>query len=319
MMPEHKRSYTIRPPTFDDLHAVVALVNACSIAEGGQPDETPENLRSDWNTPGFVLASNAWAAATPDGTIIGYEQVELTDDDTQCELDGYVHPAYTGQGIGTDLLRLAENRARAELAAREQAAPTPLRGNIAAANTAARQLFSSAGYQAVRHFWRMEIELHAPPARPTLPEGLSIRRFVPGQDERATHAAIEAAFEDHWEHAPIAFEEWSRRLIERDDFDPTFWFLASDGDQVVGTALCFVRGADMGWVRGLGVRRGWRGRGLGLALLQHAFGAFYARGRSTIGLGVDAQSPTGATRLYQRAGMRVTEEYETYEKVLAAI
>ena len=57
---------------------------------------------------------------------------------------------------------------------------------------------------------------------------------MPGQDERATHAAIEAAFEDHWEHAPIAFEEWSRRLIERDDFDPSFWFLASYGDQVVG-------------------------------------------------------------------------------------
>jgi ribosomal protein S18 acetylase RimI-like enzyme len=73
----------------------------------------------------------------------------------------------------------------------------------------------------------------------------------------------------------------------------------------------------MGWVRGLGVRRGWRGRGLGLALLQHTFGAFYARGRSTVGLGVDAQSPTGATRLYQRAGMRVTEEYETYQKILS--
>jgi ribosomal protein S18 acetylase RimI-like enzyme len=72
----------------------------------------------------------------------------------------------------------------------------------------------------------------------------------------------------------------------------------------------------MGWVRNLGVRRGWRGRGLARALLQHAFGAFYARGCTTIGLGVDAQSPTGATRLYQRAGMRVTEEYETYEKML---
>jgi mycothiol synthase len=191
-----------------------------------------------------------------------------------------------------------------------------LRGAIAAANTGARRLFSDAGFRVIRHFWRMEIELLAPPAQPSLPEGCGIRTFVRGQDERATHAAVEAAFEDHWEHLPIAFDEWSHRNIERDNFDPAFWFLATAGAEVVGTALCYARGSNLGWVRHLGVRREWRGRGLGLALLRHAFSAFYASGRNTIGLGVDAQSPTGATRLYQRAGMRVTEEYETYEKIL---
>jgi mycothiol synthase len=315
-MPENKLNYAIHPATLDDLHAVVALVNACSIAEGGRPDETPQNLLSDWNTPGFVLATNAWAATAPDGTIIGYEQVEVGEEDAPGELDGYVHPDFTGQGIGTHLLRLAEDRARAEFVCKAHRLQPRLHGNIAAANRGARQLFSDAGFHVVRHFWRMEIELHAPPTAASVLEGIRIRAFMPGQDERATHATIEEAFEDHWEHAPIAFDEWSRRQIERDDFDPAFWFLATAEDEVVGTALCYARGTDMGWVRNLGVRRGWRGHGLGLALLQHAFGAFYAHGRNTIGLGVDAQSPTGATRLYQRAGMRVTEEYETYEKPL---
>ena len=315
MIPTSKRSYSIRPPTLDDLHAVVALVNACSIAEGGQPDETPQNLLSDWNTPGFVLATNAWAAIAPDGTIIGYEQVEV-DDDAPCELDGYVHPDFVNQGIGTHLLQLAKDRAREDLAARGRMLPVSLRGAIAVANSGARWLFSDAGFRVIRHFWRMEVELLAPPAQPILPNGFSIRNFVRGQDERATHAAVEAAFEDHWDHSPIAFDEWSHRNIEREDFNPAFWFLAIAGDEVVGTALCYARSASMGWVRHLGVRREWRGRGLGLTLLQHAFSAFYASGRNTIGLGVDAQSPTGATRLYQRAGMRVTEEYETYEKML---
>jgi mycothiol synthase len=117
---------------------------------------------------------------------------------------------------------------------------------------------------------------------------------------------------------PVGFDEWLRRHIRRDDFDPSFWFLATAGDEVVGTALCYARSERIGWVRNLGVRREWRGRGLGLALLQQALGAFYQHGRTKIGLGVDAQSPTGATRLYQRAGMRVTEEYETYEKTIAA-
>lgn len=74
----------------------------------------------------------------------------------------------------------------------------------------------------------------------------------------------------------------------------------------------------IGWVRTLGVRRPWRKKGLGLALLQYSFGEFYKRGKSTIGLGVDASNPTGATRLYQRAGMYIASEFVTYEKELRA-
>jgi mycothiol synthase len=316
-MSTNLKNIAIRSASLDDLNAVVALVNACSIAEGGSPDETPENLLSDWNTPGFSLATDAWVAIAPDGQVVGYEQVEIGEGGAPFELDGYVHPNYTGWGIGAFLLRLAEDRALDALPNGAGEQPARLLGNIAAANPAARQLFREAGYQLVRHFWRMEIDLHVPPSPPIWPQSIGVRGFVPGQDERATHAAIEEAFADHWEHAPVAFDEWQRRLIHRDDFDPSFWFLAIDGGEIVGTALCYARGEEMGWVRGLGVRRGWRGRGLGLALLQHTFGAFYARGRSTVGLGVDAQSPTGATRLYQRAGMRVTEEYETYQKILS--
>ena len=72
----------------------------------------------------------------------------------------------------------------------------------------------------------------------------------------------------------------------------------------------------IGWIRTLGVRRAWRKRGLGEALLLHSFGEFYKRGTKTIGLGVDAENPTGATRLYQKAGMHVASEYVTYEKEL---
>ena len=105
-------------------------------------------------------------------------------------------------------------------------------------------------------------------------------------------------------------------MFQRADFDPSLWFLALDGDRIAGTALCFPRSEQLAWVRGLGVRRPWRGRGLGMALLQHAFAAFYARGMRIAGLGVDAQSPSGATRLYERAGMRVTEQYDTLEKTV---
>jgi len=74
----------------------------------------------------------------------------------------------------------------------------------------------------------------------------------------------------------------------------------------------------MGWVMDLSVRRPWRKQGLGLALLQHSFVEYYNRGFRSVGLGVDASSLTGATRLYEKAGMHVQRKYDRYELELRA-
>ena len=66
----------------------------------------------------------------------------------------------------------------------------------------------------------------------------------------------------------------------------------------------------------VGVRRPWRRRGLGLALLRHAFGEYRRRGVRRIELSVDAGSVTGAPRLYGRAGMRQKTVYVVYQKEL---
>jgi ribosomal protein S18 acetylase RimI-like enzyme len=89
------------------------------------------------------------------------------------------------------------------------------------------------------------------------------------------------------------------------------------GDEVAAVALCRARAhedPEMGFVNTLGVRRPWRRQGLGLALLHHAFGEFYRRGQKRVGLGVDASNLTGATRLYERAGMHVARQFDLYEK-----
>jgi ribosomal protein S18 acetylase RimI-like enzyme len=91
--------------------------------------------------------------------------------------------------------------------------------------------------------------------------------------------------------------------------------IAWDGDQIAGFSLNRYR-MGSGWIGTLGVRRPWRKRGLGEALLLHSFGEFYRRGTKTVGLGVDAQNPTGATRLYQKAGMYPASEFVIYEKEL---
>jgi ribosomal protein S18 acetylase RimI-like enzyme len=64
------------------------------------------------------------------------------------------------------------------------------------------------------------------------------------------------------------------------------------------------------------VRRPWRRRGLGEALLLRALGQFYERGERVVQLGVDAENPSGATRLYERVGMTVGFEAVIYAKDL---
>jgi ribosomal protein S18 acetylase RimI-like enzyme len=75
--------------------------------------------------------------------------------------------------------------------------------------------------------------------------------------------------------------------------------------------------ASGGYVGVLGVRRPWRGRGYGRALLHHSFREFRRRGATHATLGVDAANATGATQLYKSVGMRVEQEEIVWEKVLA--
>jgi mycothiol synthase len=136
---------------------------------------------------------------------------------------------------------------------------------------------------------------------------------------------VRDSFRDHWGYVESPFEEefeqWKHHMENDDGFEPSLWFLAMEGDQVAGISLCREKAnddEDMGWVSTLGVRRPWRKRGLGLALLQHSFVDLHRRGKKRVGLGVDAESLTGATRLYEKAGMKPDpqRQYSIFEKEL---
>jgi len=215
-----------------------------------------------------------------------------------------VHPQFRGRGIGSRLVDFAET------CAREQKIP---RLHMHAVTDEARQLFGARGFELVRFFWRMEIELDEEPSRPEPPPGFVIRPYEPGDDDEALHAMHQAAFAEHWEFTPNSLEEWLRWRTTRSDYDPELWQLALEGDQLAGAVLPFGE-RRFGWVLDLAVAKRWRKRGLGLALLRAGFHELYARGFTRVGLEVDSENETGATRLYERAGMRVTRRYATFEK-----
>ena len=197
--------------------------------------------------------------------------------------------------------------------------PARVFAGISSNDEVLKRALEQRGFRLGRKSYRMAIELDGEPEAPAWPRGIVVRTFEPG-DEPVVYETHQESFEDSWEFERSPFEEWSHWMLERDDFDPTLWFLAEDGGELAGVALCRSDDVrhDVGWVSILGVRRPWRRRGLGRALLLNAFAEFGRRGFRSVVLGVDAESLTGAHRLYEDVGMRVVHVSETYAKELVS-
>jgi mycothiol synthase len=304
----------VRHPTLDDFDAVFDLTTRWSLHLHGVMDFNREELRNDWDGADFQPDEDVWVVTAPDGRLAGYADVWCLHG-VEVGIGVRVDPTQQGHGIGAHLLALAEQRAQDFVAAAPEGAEVRARQWISTADVAAHELLSAAGYSVVRRFWRMKVELRERPPAPQWPAGITFHTLGEGLDERAIHAATEEAFADHWGHAPSSFEHWAQREIQRGDFDPSLWLVALYGGKIAGVAHARMNG-DMGFIDELSVRQPWRGRGLGMALLRWIFAAFYERGVTTVGLGVDSQNETGAARLYERAEMHVYQAWDIYEKVL---
>ena len=310
------QTLSLRAAQWADLEPVAQLIlDVCTNDGDPAIAVSAEDLQAEWESPGFNLETDAWVVTTSNGRIVGFEEFVNRYAHASLQGDGYVHPDFMGKGIGTAMLQALEERARKEFELAEPEHRVFIRNGMSIGDTVAREMHEAEGYKPIRFFWRMEVTLDAAPPAPTWPEGIELHPFDVDADAYPIYRAHEEAFSDHWGHTPRSFEEWQHNTVESEGFDPSLYFAAWDGDQIAGYVLNRYR-MDNAWVGTLGVRRPWRERGLGLALLYQSLGEFYKRGNQVISLGVDAASQTGATRLYKKAGMHVAAEYVSYEKEL---
>ena len=304
--------YTVRRPTMDDVDATYEVIVATDVEDYGEVDFPRDELVGEWTQTN--LQTDAWVVEDANGRIVGAATIT---DRARAYLDATVvtHPEHRGRGIASHLLTLVEERARERVADAPEGARVVLGNFATAVNEGAMALLRERGYTESRHFWRMSIEMTEEPPAPEWPEGVSVRTFVQGQDERITYEASMETFQDHWGSVRRDFDTWVKQRTQKESFDPTLWFLAMDGDEVAGFSLCGYA-TETPWVETLGVRRPWRRRGLGLAFLLHSFVELWRRGARTVALGVDAENLTGATRLYERAGMKADRDWVRFEKEL---
>jgi len=287
---------TLRPPRDDEFDAMLELMNAHQLAAFGEADVTADELRT-WLTSPSVVVERDIRVLERDGRLIGYADADATHDDPPlwwCDVK--ISPdASTGEVVPELVawldVRAAEGRLR-----------------VWSSDTDARIVgaFAALGFEPVRHSYRMEIDLSDERRTPVWPDGIAVRNVADGE-HRLVHEAVIDVWQDTNDPLDETYEEWAHWHVEPATYDPSLWFLAYDGGELAGFSLCRQDPVDpnAGYVAMLGVRKPWRRHGLGEALLVHSFSEFRHRGYTRGTLGVDASSVTGATRLYERAGMRV--------------
>ena len=315
--------YTARSGKLEDYQIVFDLLNIHSQHMNGCDDLTdPELLHVDWLNAGFNPETDVRLVFAPDGQPVAFVECWMTQEPpVHPWIMGCVHPAHWGKGIGGHVVTWAEDHARLAL---EKCAPelrVAPRSGAEAHNKNGLALFDGLGWKQIRSFYRMVTDLDAQPEVPPAPDGITIRPYDPDTEIVAVYRTVLDSFQDHFGFIAPPFEkglvDFKHNFIQDPAYDPRFWFVAHDGNEIVGICICRrvdPEDPESGWVNELGVRRSWRKRGLGYALLKQAFAAFYADGKKRAGLGVDASNLTGALRLYEHAGMRVLRQFNQYEK-----
>jgi mycothiol synthase len=287
---------TLRPPRDDEFDAMLELMNAHQLAAFGEADYTADDLRT-WLTTPYVVVERDIRVLEHDGRLIGYADADPTREEPPlwwCDVK--VDPSVDAGEVVAELVAWLE----------ERAVEGRLRVWTSEEDARIVDAFAALGFEPVRHSYRMEIDLADELRAPAWPSEISVRTAT-AEDHRSVYHAVVEVWRDTNDPIDDTFEEWAHWHVERDSYDPSLWFLAVAGDELAGFSICRPDPVDpvAGYVNLLGVRRPWRRQGLGEALLLRSFEAFREKGMTRGTLGVDASSVTGATRLYERAGMSV--------------
>ena len=298
-----------RNPTKNDARQTFELLIRCDMSEYGEPDSDIEDIQNDWEQ--IDLAQDAWLAFLPEGDLIGYAAVLPYGDDLS--YDFYVDPSWTDAALGGILLDHCETRGNSLIQKGVASTEVVARTFISRVNHRDQQEVKQAGFTLGRYYAQMQVNLSVHLPKPEWPAGVTMRAFLPGQDDRRVHELIQTAFHQPG-RSPRSFEDWQAFMMAPNLFDEDLWFLAAAGEVIVGVCLC-VAYSDIGWVRQLGVEQDWQRKGIGAALLHHAFNVLKGRGYDKAGLTVVSQRPT-SYRFYKKVGMEQARQYDEYVKIL---
>ena len=308
-LPPELVRWTVRTPTAADADAIYELTVAVERAIIGWTMVTRSEVEQDLISPTAQLET-AKLAVEHDGELLCSPWLAQVNDDHFAG-DLQLHPSVSradGDLLTAWALEWYERIALA-------VDPVPERIQLGhwsfEADTERGRRLREHGYVTGRVFLRMTRDLPAgerfpDPAPGVVVRPAQIRREDPEfGDARLVHELISTSFADHYNYQAATFEVWFARRIDDAGYDSQCWWVGELDGRPLGAIIMNRELAEdlAGYVSYVGVLREGRGRGLAKALLYKGFETSRDSGYTTVKLFVDADSPTGATKLYDSIGM----------------
>ena len=316
-------SFDRRPLAPGDASDWAALLTAIQRADESDEYASEQDLQEDFRNPNQDFARGS-IAIYDDRTMVGYGVLtcrSVADPVDKMRYGGGVHPSYRGRGLGGELLDWAEKAAILLHNDRFPGHSLSLSSGCLSRNAAAVALHEQHRYPPVRWFHSMVRDLSAAIPAAAIPAGVEIRGYTPEMAEDAL-LVRNKSFRDHWESTETSAQSWAHSLAST-AFRPGLSFLAYQGSEPLGMLISREHDAYRGAIRRrdlyialVGTRAAGRKRGIATALLVTAMSAARDHGYDQASLGVDADSLTGAVRLYQHVGFTVALTWTVFRKQL---
>lgn len=300
----------LRPARPDDLEAVCALLNRAEQHDGLPRVMLIDEFRENLDQPYIDLSADARVALRGD-TMAGFQYVWnplVESGDDRAYLFGEVDPDHRGYGVGRELLTWGIERATERLRSHQHGLPRFIRVDAFEWIDANHRLYERLGFERVRWFDELVRPLTDLPVVPAIAE-VELLPWPDNRDEEIRQVR-NAAFADHWGTSPMPASSW-HAAVRGHGARPDLSVVAVDRASGGVVACCInhaypeddeLTGRQEAWVHNLGTVQRWRGHGLASAMIAWSLAAFAGHGFSHAMIGVDAESPTGAARLYRHLG-----------------
>lgn len=311
---------------FADIIDLVKLNDAIAQLDD---DTLACDLQQFFDAPNVDRARDLRLWKDTNGKLIGFGQLVLVEEND--EIAGYlyfeIHPTWRGKALEAEILEWSEQRLHQ--LGKQQGKPSKLHISCSEDRFTRLVLLERQGFTRERSFLTMACSLNQPFSSPSLPPGFTLRRCfddssnIPLPELRAWVELFNESFIDHWGNFKLTVDT-ARHYLKNSCYNPELNVVATAPD---GTFAAFCVGyinaeentpsdRNEGWIKLLGTRRGFRKLGLGRAMLLTAMQQLKAAGVEQVKLGVDAQSLTSATRLYESVGFQPIKSWLSYVKNL---